>query len=176
MHRAPYHEVQRAAVPEPGDDEGGEEVENGPSHAAAAAAQWEIDIAHDEVAERHVPPLPEILHAYGRIGHVEVLRKREAQDERGRGHQVDEAAEVAVKLDGIGVYGGEERQSRIALRAREDIVRVVLEAVGANHDLEYGEDNKHRSPVLIADFPFPIELPEKAVRGDDRAHDDGREK
>ena len=117
VHRAPDYEIQSAAVPEPGDDERGEQVEDRPRQAAAASSEREVDVAHDEVAERHVPSFPEILHADCSVRHVEVLGELESEDERCGRDEVYEAAEVAEELDGVGVDGGEERQRRVALRA-----------------------------------------------------------
>ena len=82
-----------------------EKVEYGAYHSPAVPAQRNVDVLPEPGAQSHVPAPPELRHAYGYVGAVEVLRELKAHHpSKSYGHQRI-AAEIEVQLEGIAGHG-----------------------------------------------------------------------
>ena len=82
------------------DDEGGRS-------ALAVAAEGDVQIVLEPVAERDVPAFPEAGGVGGFVGRIEVEREVEAHEHGYAGGDVGVAGEVGIDLEGVEEEGGE---------------------------------------------------------------------
>ena len=68
--------------------------------AVAIAAERDVEVVAQEARQRHVPAAPEILQRHGAVGHVEILRQHDAEQQGEAERHVGVAGEVEIDLEG----------------------------------------------------------------------------
>jgi hypothetical protein len=172
VERAPEHEVPARSVPDAGDDEYSGDVEGPP--ADASAAERDVNIITEPLAERHVPLPPEIHDARRGVGAAEI--QREANAEASPRAECDETVTGEVEIDAqtkehvrepdqIGVL------ARFAVDERPEIVgEAALE--------EEADDHEGRSRVEVLRQPAiaeVLQLRREVCAAFDRTGDELRE-
>ena len=67
-------------MPEPADNEYGQQVRIGSSHAISISTEAYVEVVTHPETECHVPSAPEIGKGFSAIGSVEILWKMESHD------------------------------------------------------------------------------------------------
>src|SRR5699024_12611811 len=115
------------AVPQPAAQKGQQKVGQVARRAAAAAAEWNVDMLRKPAAQTDVPAAPEFLDAAGGIRALEVLAQFDAEQPRAADCDVGIPGEIAVDLN-------REEQRREQQRPAALIREVVIDIV--NPDAE----------------------------------------
>ena len=102
MQGAPQHKCPRRAVPEAAQQEGDEQVAQGPSRAPAVATQRNVQIIAEPAGQRDVPAPPEVLYIRGLVGGIKVPRQMDIEEQRTAYGHVAVAGKVKVELERIG--------------------------------------------------------------------------
>ena len=101
VQESPEHEVPARAVPQPAQEHGDDQIDVRAPRPLPIAAQRDVEVVAEPLAERDVPAAPEVGDVRRQIGHAEVLRQVVADHlRRAQGH-VRVAGEVAVDLQRI---------------------------------------------------------------------------
>ena len=175
---APDDERPAGAVPEAADEHRQHQVPVREERPAAVPAERDVEVVAQPARERHVPAPPEVRDRGRRVRRVEVLREREAEQERDPDRDVRVAEEVGVDLHRVRVDPDEHLERRVLVRRAEDLVHDVRGEVVRDHDLheEPGPDEEERPRrVDVARVARRLELRDELARPHDRAGDEVRE-
>lgn len=96
MPHSPEDEREVRPVPETGQEEDGETVDDSSRPAFPVAAERYVDVFAEPRGQRDVPPLPEVAYRHREIRIVEVLGQVEAEHRREPYRHVRIAGEVEI--------------------------------------------------------------------------------
>ena len=171
MERAPHDVAPGRAVPEPAEDHGRKQVEQGAALPATRPPEGVVDEVSQPPAEGHVPAPPIVSDAGGRIRVVEVVGNLEAEQQCAAAHQVHVAGKVAVDLHRVPEHRHPQRRRGVVLRHLEDIADTEIEQERSeHHPLEQtGQDERDGERQLLdAGRRRPLDLRQQVASPADR--------
>ena len=125
-----------------------------------------------------MPAPPEVPQRRRGVRRVEVLREREAEQQRDADRDVRVAGEVGVDLDGVRVDADQDLQRRVVSRRREDLVHDRRRQVVRDHHLleqPGGDQVEGAARIDPSRVARALQLRDQLRRAHDRPRDEVRE-
>src|SRR5438046_10722281 len=116
MQSAPEHEAPAGPMPKSAQQHGQHQVQVGPPGPFPIAAERNVQIVLEELRERDVPAMPEVLNGLRQVRQVEIVRPAKTEAEAQTPSDVGVAREIEVDLQRI----------KIDIRQRPDARRAAV--------------------------------------------------
>ena len=152
--------VQLAPVPEPTEQEDGENISHPKRARYSVSAQGSVEVIPKPGGERDMPAPPEICHRIREIGTPEIGHQVVAHDASCTDGHIRVAREVAINLNGKENCCENQEGCRVAARTRVDRVDNHGQAVGDDHFLDQTPEDelKPLNDSLGLEMRFAAEL------------------